>query len=290
VGTLKPELQGDKIVVVVNAPELADPRGLARLGRVAHVISPPKRQGYGANLNLGVRALPSELDFFLLANDDVEFAGGCLGKLLETLDRDDELGLVGPAIQDPRGRPFPPWLRAPTARSLTLYQARLLPLGRLWSLFHQPPGSAPVVVAPGEPDVVIGAAMLVRAAAFHRLGGFDEDFFLYYEETDLCFRLREAGWGLATRSDAHVVHVGNASTEYRYWRAYLQSQRTYLIKRSGGARVLALQVGLLAIFLAGSVYHAVAAVARPGTARRRLELVKQIWNRRIFLLGRRVRP
>lgn len=288
--TLRPNLAADRMVAVVNAPELAAPGDLEALHAIAHVESPVRPQGYAANLNLGVRCLPDGTDYLLLANDDVEFDEGGLGALIEKIDASPTVGAVGPAFRDRRGGVVEPERGEPSPRAYALYSARLLPLGRLWSLLERVTGAdTPAGTATaGAPAWLSGAVMLVRAAAFRSIGGFDEDFFLYYEETDFCFRLREAGWRVVYADDVSVVHLGGESTQSRYERAFLQSRRLYFEKRLGRPRFLFLQATLLTVFVVGSAYNLAAAALRPRTARRRMELVTSLWRRRLFLLGRRV--
>lgn len=290
VATLRPDIPPDRIVVVVNVPELTDGAQLRALRSTAVVVSPARPQGYGANLNLGSRALPQGVDYWLLTNDDVEFPDGSLQSLLETLAADAEIGVVGPGFHDRNARATEAPVSDPSIRAFALYSARLLPLGPLWRAFAQPVRPAEEDLVTNGPEWLSGAAMLVRAAAFRHVEGFDEEFFLYYEETDFCARLRAAGWRLAHRPDVVVTHLGGESTRDRYERAFLQSRRLYYRKRVGRGRLMVLEVLLLASFVVGAIYHTVAAVARPRSARRRVELLKTLWHRRLFLLGPRVRP
>jgi GT2 family glycosyltransferase len=283
------DLPVDNVVVVINAPEYASPADTAELQKRARVVSPSEIQGYGANLNLGVRSLSAAFEFLLLANDDVEFSDDALDRLLARLERDAGLGIVGPAFRESNGRsgrvsdPFP------TALNVVLSVA-LLPLGPAWRVLseragqHVYPNTGEKLVSDG---FIIGAAMLVRASAYESIGGFDEDFFLYFEEADFCFRLRAAGWKIGWVSDASVLHLGGSSTpDARYRLIGLQSRRLYLLKRLGRARVAALEWAQAIVFGLACVYNALAAIARPATARRRAaQLHERYEEQRIFLLS-----
>ena len=290
--TLHPEVSRERLVVVVNAPELAEAADLAALRQTATVVVPPRRQGYGANLNMGARSLPDGLDFWLLANDDIELRPGALKALLCTLAHNERTGAVGPSLVDGEGRPLPRPLNAPDATRFALHFARLLPLGPAWGLAERLFDSQGIGRSDSgrSEDWLLGAAMAVRADAFRSIGGFDEDFFLYFEETDFCFRLRAAGWQIAHEPTAEVAHVGGASTENQYWQVFLQSRRLYFLRRLGRARLLALQGVLFVVFVVGVAYHLLAAIVRPRSAHRRIDVVQHVWHRRIFFLGRRVRP
>jgi N-acetylglucosaminyl-diphospho-decaprenol L-rhamnosyltransferase len=225
------------------------------------------------------------VEYVLLGNDDLEFADGSLAKLVATLDEQPRTAAVGPALVDPDGRQAPGLLTAPSAWPIGLEFARLLPLGSLWrSLERRARASAT------EATWISGAAMLMRADAFRAVGGFDEAFFLYFEETDLCVRLHDAGWDIEWRPDAPVVHLGGGSTGEGNWTLFLQSRRLYLAKRIGPARLLALQTVLIGVFAIGAVYNLLASVVRPATARRRRKLLREVWRWRPFLLGPRIAP
>jgi GT2 family glycosyltransferase len=70
---------------------------------------------------------------------------------------------------------------------------------------------------------LVGAALLVRREAVEQIGGFDESFFMFYEEVDLCWRLLEAGWGVALCEESKFIHIGGTSTR-RNWPAMYREQ------------------------------------------------------------------
>jgi GT2 family glycosyltransferase len=96
----------------------------------------------------------------------------------------------------------------------------------------------PVPKSTVEVDWISGSCMLIRRAALEEVGLFDERFFLYYEEVDLCRRTREAGWSIYWVPEATIVHVGGLATGFnqtqkrraRYW---FDSRRYYLLKARG---------------------------------------------------------
>jgi N-acetylglucosaminyl-diphospho-decaprenol L-rhamnosyltransferase len=283
-----PRLPPERLVAVVNLPAAADPDGLAELGRRATVVSPDHAQGYGANLNLGVRALRLGVPYLLLANDDVEFGEGTVDKLLEPLDHDSRVGIVGPAITQVNGRQPPLQPQFPTRLAVALNTA-VLPLGPAWQHLSRRAG----LIAPADEDErarngwVIGAAMLVRAEAFAAVGGFDEEFHLYYEEIDFCYRVRAAGWRIAWRADAPAVHVHASSTGGSHLaRSLFASERLYFRKRHGAAALAVFEAALIGLYAVSWLYNVVVAVLRPTTARRRLDLLKARWGTRLFLRPR----
>jgi GT2 family glycosyltransferase len=139
-----------------------------------------------------------------------------------------------------------------------------------------------------HPGFLVGAALAIRASAFAEIGGFDEDFFLNWEEADLCFRLGDAGWKIAHCPEATVTHLqGSSITRELNFTSYYAGLRLYHMKRIGLGRWPFFEAALVAAFAAGVVYAAAAATARPSTARMRLALVRQRWRERIFFRSAR---
>jgi len=280
-----PHIPRERVVVVVNDRTAVEPSELHALRESATVVFPEKPQGFAANLNLGVSRLPGGLDYVLLANDDVEFLDESVQKLVETLRADARAGVVGPAVRQVNGKQPPLQPQFPTVLRAALGMA-VLPLGPAWDPLSRRAG----LIAPDDPvergrnGWVIGAAMAVRMRAFEDVAGFDEDFFLYYEETDFCYRLRQAGWRILWRPDAPVLHLQGASTAGSGAEdAFFRSERLYFRKRLGPFRSALLELALIVIFALSCVYNAGYALVRPTSGRQRLALLRERWRTRIFL-------
>ena len=84
-----------------------------------------------------------------------------------------------------------------------------------------------------EAEFVMGACMLVRRAAIDQVGGLDESFFLFSEETDWCYRFAQAGWKVLFYPGAECVHVGGASHGGRMFRENLRGHLRFLAKHGG---------------------------------------------------------
>ena len=286
----------ENVVVVINAPaQVKDPNDVAALARQVTVVSPSEPQGYGANLNLGIRSLPPQLDFVLLSNDDVEFSHQWLPQVYGHFLASPRAGAVGFALRDAAGAPqastsefptvldalvrsvaYPPWMK----RFVQRVDGRLQKTRRLARRMGAPESAV---------DWVVGAAMVVRRDAFLQIGGFDERFFLYFEETDLCDRLWTHGWFVLTATNASVVHLQGQSTgsaEYRA--AFREARRTYLLKRLGLTRWLLLEL-LFPFALGLSLVTLVGALAKPSTFSDRVRAMRHSWSRRAFLLPLRRR-
>jgi hypothetical protein len=167
--------------------------------------------GYGAAVN---RVRPDIAEpYFVVLNGDTEIRPGALGALADYLAQHPRAGLVGPLLRHADGRVQPSCYPVASPLQLLLEESRAgALLGRIpwlrqrylrtWA--HDRDRSVPWV---------LGAAMAVRATAFDSVGGFDESYFLYYEEVDLCQRLRDAGWEVHFTPTAEVIHDGGASTD-----------------------------------------------------------------------------
>jgi N-acetylglucosaminyl-diphospho-decaprenol L-rhamnosyltransferase len=199
---------GTPVFVVDNAPEGGErPVGAPPEARV---LSPGRNLGYGAACNLAARE--SSADFLLFLNNDVELQPGALEKMAAVLDAEPRVAAVGPRLLDSRRSPVRSIFRAPSPRRVlfeSLFLPRLFP-GIPW--FH---GHHTAYIShrrARDVETLSGAAILVRRKVFEEVGGFDEAFFFYAEESDLFARLRKAGWRVFFEPDARAIHHGGVAS------------------------------------------------------------------------------
>jgi N-acetylglucosaminyl-diphospho-decaprenol L-rhamnosyltransferase len=168
--------------------------------------------GFAAAANLGART--GKADRLLLINPDCLVATGFIDPLLRELDASPRCAAVAPCVINEDGsaqgnaRGDPTIMTGFFGRTTLLSQ--LFPSTRLARrnvVLPAMPGNKAIPV-----DWVSGSCVLVRREAFDAVGGFDERYFLYWEDADLCRRLRNAGWSICLRRDARVVHVGGRSS------------------------------------------------------------------------------
>lgn len=181
--------------------------------------------GYGRAANLGSRALDNEL--LLVSNPDVVVEPGAVKALVDALDREPDVGVVGPRIDNtdgslyPSARAFPSTVDAVGHAILGFvaprnrFTARYRRLGADYELAH-------------DPDWISGSFFLVRRKVFDAVGGFDESYFMYMEDVDLCWRIRNRGWRIRFEPAARVVHVQGASTDRRPYRMIAEHHRSLL--------------------------------------------------------------
>lgn len=152
--------------------------------------------GFGAALNRAVKEAKG--DFVLLANPDLMTKQGSLQQLIDFFDGHAQAGIVGPKLVFENGKVQDSARKFPTVWSLLQHR-----LG-----FKEP---LPDVASPV--DWLVGAALLMRRDVFLKLGGFDERFFLFFEDTDLCRRVKEAGYEAWYSPDSIFVHTEKRLSE-----------------------------------------------------------------------------
>lgn len=227
---------GVRLVVVDNGDDDGLRGWAAGRGGVRLIVAPGNR-GFGAACNLGAATAESGLLLFL--NPDAQLLPGCLAALLAAAGRWPAAAAFGPLLIDAGGRAGH---KGHTA---------LAPLDRFG------PGVAPQAEA--EVPVLSGAALLVRRAAFAAVGGFDPALFLYYEDDDLCLRLRAAAGPLVLVPGAQVRHSAGHSTARSPGLARLRGyhlMRSYMLAARKHGLPLPLLTGLI-----GSLRFA---LSRPG--------------------------
>lgn len=186
-----------EIIVVDNASADRSAEAAATAFPEATVVRSPSNLGFARANNAAFRLARGK--YFLLLNPDASAGVREVEACVTALEADPRAAVAGPALLDAAGSPQP--------------SARPFPslLNELRELRRGPEaGDRSGVV---EADWVPGAFFLVRASALREVGPFDEDFFMYYEEVDLCLRMRRAGYRVLCVADAKVRHIGGASAK-----------------------------------------------------------------------------
>lgn len=177
----------------------------------AEVIRSGSNLGFAAGNNLGFKHATS--DFILLLNPDALLEAGALQRALEHISADPTIAIGGGTLLDKNGRRQPSARMEPSLLNEALVLSGLaarFPESHFFGRFDRTwdnSGAATTV------DWVPGAFALIRKAALDQVGPFDERFFLYYEEVDLCRRFRQAGWSVWYWPDVTVRHSGGESSK-----------------------------------------------------------------------------
>jgi N-acetylglucosaminyl-diphospho-decaprenol L-rhamnosyltransferase len=197
----------DEFVVVDNAGGDESRHALGDLAEAVVVVEPSRNLGFGAGVNRGVAAL-GECDIVVIANPDVVAHRGALGVLVAALEAHPNWAIVGPTIVNEEGTVYPSVRRFPSMPDAVGHAT----LGRVWpanpfTRRYRESGAH----ADGTADWVSGSFFAVRREAFERVGGFDERYFMFAEDMDLCWRTRHMGYDVGTAPDAVVTHVEGVS-------------------------------------------------------------------------------
>lgn len=200
-----------------------------RLLPQATILRHPRNLGFGTANNRALDLVHT--DFALLLNPDCTMDDAALAQLLATADRFPEAAIIGPQILDADGRP----------------EVNYRWVSGAWS------STGPAAEGPACVGFLSGAAMLIRLSVAARQGFFDERFFLYYEDDDLCRSYFAAGLPMVIDPAARAVHLarrsvkGNAPLQGEYWRGYhhAQSKLIYTAKYTGPAAARTLRRRLI---------------------------------------------
>lgn len=237
--------------------------------------------GYGAGANQAIAIADAE--YVLLLNADTQVQPGTLASLSDYLDQHPQAAIVGPRIVYPDGSPQPSCYPFPNPvdeflRESTLQRwVRRVPVVRdrylrTWS--HDTSRIVPWV---------LGAALGIRTQAFEAVGGFDESFFMYSEEVDLAYRLRQAGWQVHFSPAVSVVHVGGASTTQvraqMLVRLY-ESLFRFALHHYSAPKTLGLKLVVTYVMLRNMAHDVIALKRRPdGLDRHELSENLMAWRR-----------
>lgn len=197
-------------------------------------ISAPENLGYGKGNNLGIRYAQGEYVFIL--NPDTIATKGMVEKLLNFIESDKKVGIVAPNLYDENSKSYSPQ----GTKSLTPISG-IFGLSFINNIFPNNQISKVYWMKnidrtkPYEVDVVPGTAFLIKKKLFDKLGGFDKNFFLYFEESDLCKRVKEAGYKLVILPKAKLIHFWAVSTPpSNKLRKIFRESRFYYFKKNFG--------------------------------------------------------
>lgn len=183
----------------------------ARFADWAELLVLPINGGFGwANNQAILRLLQNEgsPDYIYLVNPDAEIQAGALGQLVEQMERFPRAGACGSRLIDHDGRVLGSAFQFPTPLREFARGLRTVAIAQLFGI----EAGAWDIEDAAEVDWVTGASVLFRVAALQQTGLFDDGFFLYYEEVELMWRMRRAGWSVRHAPGSRVVHIGGAAT------------------------------------------------------------------------------
>ncbi|HVA41473.1 MAG TPA: glycosyltransferase family 2 protein [Candidatus Binataceae bacterium] len=209
-----------EVLLTVNVPEEHGFRDEAAFPPL-RVIENATRKGFAANHNAAFRL--SQAEYFCVLNPDIRLAADPFPTLIEQL-RLQGLGVIGPRVLTPQGSVEESARDFPTPLTIL---AKALDAGM--------PASLPAT-GMAYPAWIAGMFMLFPRAVYEQAGGFDERYFLYYEDVDLCARLKKLGYRVGYCADVSVIHDARRTShrDPRYMRWHLASMARFFWRRAMG--------------------------------------------------------
>lgn len=200
----------DELVVVDNHSDEAGIVGERVRAAGGRFVALDRNLGYGGGVHAAVQASDHEPDLILVANPDVMFAPGAIDTLVAAAVQAPDAGSLGPKILDADGTVYPSARRLPSLRTGVAHAL----FGRIWpenpwTVRYRAQNETETRRAAGW---LSGACLLIRATAYRDVGGFDDGYFMYFEDVDLGDRLGRAGWRNLYVPEAVVTHTGAHST------------------------------------------------------------------------------
>lgn len=238
-----------EIIIVDNASTKPLPKSIIK-NRIVRIIRNKKNIGYGRGVNMASSVARGE--YLLITNPDVLFEKKAIENMVRRVRRDRHIGVMGPQMRNTRGDILP------TVSEMPFLPGAIVAFSFLNTFFphrywlYKIDRSREQVV-----DVVSGACMLTRKRLFDAIGGFDERFFLYFEEADFCYRIQKKGKKILYYPQAKIIHYIGRSNRNKDWikRIYEQNRYSFFKKYHGFLSALIgeiflhfLQVPMLLLF------------------------------------------
>ncbi len=265
VGSVLAEEPCPEVVVVDNASTDGSVDGLRRAHPGVRIVHSGGNLGYARAANLGIAATGAPVVAVL--NPDTVLRPGAGPALTARFAAEPDLGAAGPRLCNTDGSVYPSARRVPSlvdavGHGLLFFVWRDNPFTRRYREIGADPDR------PRDVDWVSGAAVWLRRAALDDVGGWDERYFMYVEDVDLCWRLHRAGWRVAYDPAGTVEHLLGVSTAGRPYRMIAEHHRSLLrfatVRFTGAKRAL---LGPAAAFLTARgalamAHHRLAAARR----------------------------
>ncbi|MGW5958271.1 glycosyltransferase family 2 protein [Methylorubrum thiocyanatum] len=237
-----------RVVVVDNASGDGSADDLDRPGLALTLLRNADNRGFARACNQGAALGSASAILFL--NPDTQVSRSGIAAARAQLEADPGTGIVGARLVDEAGHTHRTCARHPTGASLIAHMLfldrllpRLVPPHFLLDWDHEETRAV---------DAVMGAFLMIRRPLFARLGGFDERFFVYWEDADLCARTAASGFAVCYAAQAEIRHRGQGTTEAvkdRRLFYFLRAQALYARKHHGRAAFLAVLAAAMAVNL-----------------------------------------
>ncbi|MBW3667740.1 MAG: glycosyltransferase family 2 protein [Actinobacteria bacterium] len=255
-----------EIVVADNDSRDGSAEALAAAEPDAKFVPTGGNFGFGGGANRGAALVSGE--YIVVCNPDITIEPDAVDILVAAMEKDGRLAIVGPLVRNPDGSVYPTPRVFPRLLDAAghAFLGMLAPRNRFTRRYRMLDLDRSVPSA--DVDWVSGSFFLARREAWDALGGFDEGYFMYAEDTDLCWRAHRAGWRVGFEPAARVTHVQGASTDktpYRMIVAHHRSLLRFSSRTAAGAERALLPFVAVALALRTVIALAHRAARRPAT-------------------------
>ena len=264
-----------EVLVVDNASTDASSQMVRECFPQVKLIENEKNVGFAGANNQAIRQ--SRGRYILLLNPDTEVEQHALARLMKFMETHPQAGAAGAQILNPDGT-----LQVSCFPAPTVYREfwRLFHLEVFWPYgdYHMADWS---LNKPREVDILLGACLFVRRAALDEVGLLDENYFIYSEEVDICYRLQKEGWSIYWVPQAKVTHYEGQSTQQVAAEMFLYLYRSKLFfirKHYGWLAGQIYKLILLVTALARLVISPLAWLERPSRRQKHLTLASRYWQ------------
>jgi N-acetylglucosaminyl-diphospho-decaprenol L-rhamnosyltransferase len=247
---------GIRVIVVDNASgdteTLVPAIDANRWSSWVTLVTAPHNGGFAYGNNLGIRhayAAGSPTYVYLL-NPDAQVRRGAIASLARFLELHPEVGIAGSSFETLDGSEWPLAFRFPGLTSELLQGLEFGPLTRLFNRWQV---ARPMTRVAQPTDWICGASMMIRPSVLARIGGMDENYFLYFEETDFCYRAKQAGFPTWYVPESRVMHIMGQTTSVtdisgpprRFPAYWFESRRRYFVVTYGLGKAVLIDVAAL---------------------------------------------
>jgi GT2 family glycosyltransferase len=247
---------GWEIVVVENGSQDGSADEIKKTFPFVHIIENERNLGFAKAVNQGLQKASGR--YALLLNPDTQVKDGAIERLVSFMDSNSDVGVAGAQLLNSNGSKQNSIANFPSLATELLNKSLLR-----WLFPKKFPGKERRYSGPVEVDSVIGACMMVRRDALDQVGLLDEDYFLFLEETDWCYRMKRAGWKIYHVPDAEVYHFQGKSAEKEKKRArveYFRSRYHFFKKNRGDFHWLILLIGVVIKLIVETILMGVASL------------------------------
>jgi hypothetical protein len=235
------------------------------------LIENERNLGFAKAVNQGLQKASGR--YLVLLNPDTQVKDGAIGRLVSFMDAHPDAGIAGAQLLNSDGSKQNSIANFPSLATELLNKSLLR-----WLFPRKYPGKGRDYAESIEVDSVIGACLMVRRDAIEQVGLLDEDYFLFLEETDWCFRMKKAGWKVYHVPQAEVYHFQGKSAEQDKKRAKVEFYRSryhFFKKNKGTLQGAILLIGQIVRLFIESIFMTVACFFTLGMIKR--------WRRKLYI-------